>query len=467
MSDFPPRGAGGGMTDVAPNATWQRPESLGAHWHYAPGKLLLGKVGARALAISDDRHAVMIAGARGGKTSTVLVPNLLRYPGSALVLDPKGELAKATASARKKMGQDVYVLDPFGETDAASDSHNPFDELGYDRPKQIAADASLFGDGLIIQNDKDPHWTEAAKNLMRGTALYLLAVDRKRANLKTLRQVLHYDAERMEGLFKAMADAPEDLFNGVVRNTGSSYLSKLINSPREFHGILSTLQEQTAPLDDVIPITGHSDFSFADFKKRTVTVYLVLPGMRMGTHARWLRMLVQQAMAAMERTPTRPGALPVWFVLEEFAALGYLRSIETAAGYMAGFGMKLWSVLQDLSQLKTHYPNSWETFLGNAGVIQAFGNADVTTVEHLAKMMGHTNVVETQDVQVSGAAMAHGDLGRREHVRQYRLLEPDEIVFHFARETNRQLILVPGSRPIFMERLPPPPPPTPRTEVAP
>jgi len=117
--------------------------------------------------------------------------------------------------------------------------------------------------------------------------------------------------------------------------------------------------------------------------------------------------------------------------------------------------VKLWSVLQDLTQLQTHYPKSWETFLGNAGVIQSFGNFDVTTTEHLSKMLGQTQVLEVQSVRFSGSQMGHGDSGRREHIRHVRLLDPYEITQHFARETHRQLIIVPGSRPVYMERLAP------------
>lgn len=68
-------------------------------------------------------------------------------------------------------------------------------------------------------------------------------------------------------------------------------------------------------------------------------------------------------------------------------------------------------------------------------------------------MMGNTRVMETQDVKVSSSAIAHGDLGRREQIRNYRLLDANEIVFHFARETGRQLVLVPGRPPIYMSRL--------------
>ena len=51
------------------------------------------------------------------------------------------------------------------------------------------------------------------------------------------------------------------------------------------------------------------------------------------------------------------------------------------------------------------------------------------------------------------AAMAQGDLGRRENLRSVRLMEPNEITEWFTRETGRQLILTAGGRPIYLESL--------------
>jgi type IV secretion system protein VirD4 len=417
--------------------------------------VMLGKWERRVLGRDDDRHVVTVAGSRAGKSSTVLIPNLLHYPGSVLVLDPKGELARATAAARRRMGQRVYVLDPFGETgvpaSGARAAHNPFAELGQGRPEHIAADAAQLADALIIGNPRDPHWTDSAKNLVRGIALHLLATNPKQATMRELRRLLNATPAELDRLFEAMVDS--NAFEGVVANIGASFLGKKESGGRELQGILSTAQEQTAPLDDIIGVTERSDFQLSDLRQGNMSLYLVLPGMRMGTHYRWLRLVIQQALAAMERSPVPRGQLPVWFILEEFPALGHMRSIETAAGLMAGFGVRLWSVLQDLTQLKTHYPKSWETFLGNAGVIQAFGNADLTTTEHLSKMLGSTQVIERQDIRVSGGAMASGDLGRREHLRSVRLLDANEITRHFSRESGRQLVLVPGRPPIYMQRL--------------
>jgi type IV secretion system protein VirD4 len=452
QTEFPPRGSGiEGRPESPPAETWGHPTWLGKSWDWAPGKVLLGQWEGRELGRDDDRHIVTVAGSRSGKSSTVLRPNLERYPGSAVVLDPKGELARDTAQARRAMGQDVFVLDPFGETTFASASHNPFEELLKAKPEHITADAALFADSLIISNEKDPHWTDSAKNLIKGITLHLMDTVKPAPTIRSLREAMGGTPAELDTLFTAMTNSPA--FDGIVANIGGALLGKKEAGGKELSSIMSTAQEQTAPLDDLAAVTARSDFSLTDLSRRRMTVYLVLPGMRMGTHFRWLRLFIQQALAAMERVPVPRGELPVWFVLEEFASLGYMRTIEAAAGLVAGFGVKLWPVLQDLTQLKTNYPNSWETFLGNAGIIQAFANNDLMTAEHLSKRIGTTTVIERQQVRVSGGAMSQGDSGQRETPRQVNLLDPNEITHHFARETGRQLILVPGRPPIYMQRL--------------
>lgn len=50
--------------------------------------------------------------------------------------------------------------------------------------------------------------------------------------------------------------------------------------------------------------------------------------------------------------------------------------MERAAAYFPGFGVKLWMVLQDLAQLQWHYRNSWQTMIGNAGLVQFFATTE-------------------------------------------------------------------------------------------
>ena len=450
-SEFPPRGSGiPGRHEGAPSALWGHPWQLGPAWDWTPGKVLLGKWEKRLIGRADDRHVMTIAGSGAGKSTSVLIPNLRRYPGSCIVLDPKGELARATAADRIRLGQRVFVLDPFNEVTSASNAHNPFDELGQGKSAHIPADAAQLAEALIVSNAKDPHWTDASRSLLKGLTLHLKA-SCSYATLRQVRELLNGTPAELDQLFTDMTNS--SAFDGIIANIGASFMGKKESGGRELQGILSTAQTQTDPLDDLRHITDRSDFKLADLSKGDMTIYLVLPGMRMATHYRWLRLVIQQALNALERSPVPRGKLPVWFVLEEFSALGHMRSIEVAAGLMRSFGVKLWPVLQDLSQLKAAYGKSWETFVGNAGIVQCFGNADLTTIKQLSELLGNTMVFERQDVRVNAHAMAHGDDGRREHIRSVPLLAPNEITQHFARETGRQLVLMPGRPPIYLERL--------------
>ncbi len=178
----------------------------------------------------------------------------------------------------------------------------------------------------------------------------------------------------------------------------------------------------------------------------------MLPASRIATHARWLRIIVDLALLAAERVPDTPHQ-PVLFMLEEFPQLGHMKSLEAGAGLLAGFGVKLWVVLQDLSQLKAHYRDSWETFLGNAGVLQAFGNADVTTLDYLSQRLGDHSYLDVQSVHASSSSMSMGDSGRRENLRTVPLMAPFEIGQFFSRESKKQLILMPGRKPMALDRV--------------
>jgi len=117
-----------------------------------------------------------------------------------------------------------------------------------------------------------------------------------------------------------------------------------------------------------------------------------LPADRLDTFGRWLRLLVQQAITVNARNVEVKPAKPILFLLDEMAALGRLTMVEQAFGLMAGFGMQLWGIVQDLSQLDRIYDKGWETFIGNSGVLQYFGSRDQKTAEYFSKLCGVTTV---------------------------------------------------------------------------
>ena len=92
------------------------------------------------------------------------------------------------------------------------------------------------------------------------------------------------------------------------------------------------------------------------------------------------------AQTPQERSPALRE--PTLFLLDEFAALGRLEAVERAMGLMAGYGLQLWPILQDLSQLRALYGARANTFVANAGVLQCFGVNDYETAKALSQLMG-------------------------------------------------------------------------------
>ncbi|MEO1710369.1 MAG: type IV secretory system conjugative DNA transfer family protein, partial [Pseudomonadota bacterium] len=205
-------------------------------------------------------------------------------------------------------------------------------------------------------------------------------------------------------------------------------------------------------------LSGH-DFDLGSLKTgangKPVTIYLCLPAMRMGTCNRWFRLFVNLALAEMERVTTKPSP-PVLFCLDEFPVLGHMQSLENAAGQVAGFGVKLWIIVQDLGQLKALYKERWQTFLGNAGLIQLFGLNDLETLEWVSKRLGTTSLIVRNKSEVSDRdATSSGRLGATWSLQTQSLLTVDEIARLFGRYDPlcRQLVLISGFDPIVLQRI--------------
>ncbi len=478
-----------------PLSAWLDPDALGNSetFRFDSSKIFLGVVGGtvqdddnglyvsggQPIGLGDDRHAVLCAGSRAGKGRSCLIPTLLSYEGSVLALDPKGELANVTARRRSELGQRVCIVDPFGVTARRHKKHragfNPMALLSPDSPSLIV-DAGLIADALVVASDKaDPHWDESARNLIEGIILHVAtyqAYEGKRA-LVTVRDLLKRAFDKVTDLPEDFEGAPppqiraELIHNAdTVAADNPELAAALDGAARDFYdkadreraSVLSVALRNTKFLDYPelrASLTAH-DFDLADLKtaKGGLTIYLCLPAGRMATCNRWFRLFVNLAIEAMEREKAKP-AIPVLAVLEEFHVLGYMQQIEVAAALVAGFGMKLLIVLQDLTQLKRHYKDGWETFLGNAGVMAFFGNNDMSTLEHINKRCGQTSLIVERSSQVTTAQRTSGATGASWSLEVRDLLTPEEASRYFGRDDvqQRQLIIRSGLPPAIIQRV--------------
>jgi type IV secretion system protein VirD4 len=440
----------------------------------------------RPVGFTDDRHVITIAGSRAGKGRSLIVPNMLLYEGSVLAIDPKGELARITSRARAEKGQRVFVLDPFRvsadacETDAQKAAlearfayYNPLSELD---PKS----ATFIDDAMIIASamikdgrTNDRFWADSARVLMHALIMYVFVLPEDDRNLCTVRDLLTLRGPLMEravsglemcaqdALWQLLKNTGNDKFNGVVKAAGETFSTMHDNG---VSSVLATARTETAFLDSPMlqsilraPPKGPNGeaqgrtFKLGDMKRHAVTVYLCLPAGRMASHANWLRIFIDLAMMAFERDNKRL-EVPLLMVLNEFPVLGYMRSLEAAAGQIAGFGVKLWTVIQDVTQLQRLYRETWETFVGNAGVVTAFANTDGATLKYLSERLGRINMDLVRPSEISAAQGRGGGSLTRTQTREDPLLAPQEIALAFERDKLRILVLVAGLPPLALQR---------------
>jgi type IV secretion system protein VirD4 len=399
----------------------------------------------KLLRYDGPAHLLTMAPTRTGKGVGTIIPNLLTANRSIICIDPKGENAIVSERARRAFGP-VHILDPFGVSGTASASFNPLDAFD-PSSLDVAEDANTLADALVFDEpgtSGEAHWNEEAKALIAGMLLHIIAHEpRSRRTLATLRENLTLAPEAFKALLKEMQSATS--VNGLIARAANRHLGK---SDREAAGVLSSAQRHTHFLDSprMVSVLSRSDFTFSDLKQKVATVFLVLPPDRLGTYSRWLRLLITQSLTDMARIRPASPALPmppVLYLLDEFAALGHLAPIERAMGLMAGYGVQLWPILQDVHQLRATYGQRAGTFLSNAGVLQVFGVNDYESSRLVSDLLGQETVIfqtmaRALDSEQSGISYSEQHTGRP-------LMTPDEVR---NMHSNAQLLFLAGQRPI-------------------
>ena len=477
-----------------------------AQYQYRSGAFYLGNIhpdhGQHFEAgIDDDRHIFIVAGNAGGKGRSLIIQNAIRWRGGAVFLDPKGELASITAmrrgtaeaargtgtSVRKFIGQQVAVLDPYGETEGAARCYqvryNPLSDIDIHSEDAQSQIKKIVAACIIPEEGKNSHFSESAETILAGAIeAVLLTFPKDQHNLSFVRQMLLNSFDDLLDIlqdikpkhqlreFTKVVDGETKHYREIQKSRGRipadglaaeavGMLADVIGSD-EAGSFKTTLSRNLKWLSEP-QIKKHveaSDVSLKSVVQGGGSVYIVVPPNRIDDLKSWLRIITQTAINAKISLGVNQKTQPTLFMLDEFPLLGSFKEIEKSAGFLRGFNCKITCVIQNIGQIKQHYAKNWETFLGNAGAIIGFATNDLETEKYLSDRMGKILAWETSysinsgvSAQMMGGSVSDGKTTTQAQ-RERAVRHSNEIHELTARETMRAFVIPASGKPFSIER---------------
>ncbi|ANV25619.1 type IV secretory system conjugative DNA transfer family protein [Agrobacterium pusense] len=380
-----------------------------------------------ALEYNQAGHLLTVAPTRAGKGVSQIIPNLLLYAGSCLVIDIKGENYDKTARYRQSFfdGAQVFKFAPF-EDDTSR--YNPLDfirvgEDGQPIPESYD-DTRLLAEMLIPSRNSEDFWDIEARNCLT-MILFYVATSGMIPERRTMREVVNLLFPVGTRDDKSPIDRTIMTIRAEAERAENMALEAMVTQFREHDdkvraGILSTCRSAMAIWlsERLLYATSKSDFDFNDLKRSMcrpigenpapTSIYVVIPPEYLREYRAVLRMIVGLASVGLTRAHPWDNPddkakgwrantpCPVLFFLDEFAALGHMSPIEQGVAYLAGYGVQLWTFVQSLGQLKDVYKENWTTFVSNAGAACYYGIADPDLCAELARQLGKAGEYEIE-----------------------------------------------------------------------
>jgi type IV secretion system protein VirD4 len=416
----------------------------------------------RYLRFAGQQFVLLAAPARSGKGVSIVIPNLLSYPDSVVVLDIKRENYAITAGFRRAHGQEVYLFDPFAE-DGRTHRFNPLSAIsdGLFRVGDILA----IGYALYPPGGHDDFWKDQARNLFLGIVLLLSEWrDARRTGRgesvpdypvtmgEVLRQSSGHGMPVKAYLQRALVQH-RALLSGACVDALNRFLS---NDDKVLASILATFHAPLTiwanPIVDAA--TSADDFDLRDVRRRRMSVYIGITPDHLSEAALLVNLVFSQLVNL--NTKQLPEADPALrfqclLLLDEMTAIGKIHIIARAVAYMAGYNLRLLSVVQSIAQLESVYGRAdARTFLTNHAMQILYAPREQKDANDYSEMLG-TFTDQSRSVS-RPSAMFGGRGGSSESVSEQRrpLLLPQELK-ELGRD--REIIVLENTKPILADRI--------------
>ena len=378
------------------------------------------------LQFEGQQHVLMSAPTRSGKGVGVVVPNLLSWQDSIVVLDIKQENWNISAGFRQAHGQHCFLLN-LAPRDYQSHRWNPLHYISSD-PSFRINDIQKIGQMLFPNIDSEsPIWQASARSLWLGLVLFLLETPPLPVTMgEVLRQLNKGDAYLIELINERMQSAQP------LSSQCHASLKDYLETPERTRGSIrksftSALELFYNPVIDAV--TAHNDFDLCQLRTQKLSIYVGVTPDDLQRLAPLINLFFQQLIDLNTRElPEQNPNLrrQVLLLMDEFAAIGKVNILSKGISYIAGYGLRLLTIVQSPSQLREIYGHDGaETLIENHALQIVFAPKNSKVAREISDSLG-TNTIK----QRSHGRQLTGKGGRSENISDHSraLMLPQEIM---------------------------------------
>jgi type IV secretion system protein VirD4 len=418
--------------------------------------IIVGRYAGKYLMFGGQQHAIISAPTRSGKGVGIVIPNLLNWPESIVVLDIKQENWDITSGFRQKHGQACFLFNP-AAADYRTHRYNPLAYIS-DDPNFRIDDVQKIANMLFPDEDgTDVIWTATPRSLFLGLVLMLAESPEKPLTLGQVVRETLVDGDGAKYFSRLINEraASGNPYSGVCIRALNSYIS--ISAENTRAGVITSFRSRLElwinPLVDAA--TSANDFDLRDVRKKRMSIYLGVTPDNLERMAPLLNLFFQQLIDLNTRElPSQNDALKYSCILlmDEFTSIGKVGVLSKGISYIAGYNLRMLPIIQSPKQLVEVYGEDVaQTFTTNhaLNIIYPPKASETQTAKDISEWLGNRTVKSVSKSR--SASMFKTDGNTNSTSDQSRaLMLPQEIT---SLGGGKELVIMENVRPILADKV--------------
>ena len=407
--------------------------------------------------ISLDTHKhrrclniLVVGGSGAGKSRGFALPNIMQCCCSMVITDPKAELLRKTGGLLEKKGYEVRVFDLINPD--TSFCYNPFEYVHDDKDVLRLISNLIQNTTPKGSQSSDPFWEKSETALLQALMLYLLhEAPPEEQNFAMIMEMLGSAQVKEED---EDYESPLDiLFDRLEMRDPDSIAVKQYHIYKQAAGktaksILISVGVRLAAfnLPQIAKLTNTNELDLSSMGEKKVALFCCIPDA--DTSLNYLvGMIYSQLFQTLYYMADRVhgGALPVPVncIMDEFPNVSLPNEFEKILATCRSRSIYCSIIIQNMSQLKALFKDSWESLVGNCDEFLYLGGNEKETHKYVSELLGKETIDTNTYGQTKGKS---GSYSTNFQQSGRELLQPDEVRML---DNKNALLFIRGERPIL------------------